>query len=87
MAFAVSIAYRFLMFIDLFLFYPIYILCFAISHFAVFALFRQNIHLKLFAIFAIEGIMLVSYKMHILNLTMLIAINVILYDIFVWRFL
>lgn len=57
------------------LFYPIYILCFAFASFAVFAIFRQNIHFKLFAILLIEGILLISYKMNYLNIWQIVFVN------------
>lgn len=61
--------------INLFLFYPVYILCFAFASFAVFAIFRQNIHFKLFAILLIEAILLISYKMNYLNLWQIVIVN------------
>jgi len=59
-------------------FYPIYILCFAFSNFAVFVLFRQNIHIKLFAILFSVGILIAGYKLDYLKLyQLLILIGVI----------
>lgn len=63
-------------------YYPVYLLCFAISSFAVFVLFRQKIHFKLFAILTLEAILLIAYKIKILNLWQLLLING-LYLIFV----
>ncbi len=60
-------------------FYPFYILSFSLASFAVFAFFRQKIHFKLFAILAIECILLVMYKTEFLSfLQMLIANGVFL---------
>lgn len=56
-------------------FYPMYFLCFAFASLAVFALFRQKIHFKLFAFFALECILLIVYKIKILNIYWLVAIN------------
>lgn len=61
--------------INTFMFYPMYILCFALASFAVFAIFRQNIHFKLFAILFFEVILLISYKMNYLNLWQMIFVN------------
>lgn len=58
--------------------YSTYLFCFAFADLAVFALFRQNIHFKLFAILFIQAILLVSYKTRALNVYALIAINVAL---------
>lgn len=69
-------AYRHINEISFAQFYPIYIACFAFAHFAVFVVFRQNIHFKLFAILAIEAILLISYKIKILSLLALVLINV-----------
>lgn len=43
-------------------FYPIYILIFGLSSFLVFAIFRQNIHLKVFVISFCEVLLLSIYK-------------------------
>ena len=56
-------------------FYPVYLLCFSLACFAVFARFRQKIHFKLFAIFAFEGILLIVYKLNYLNFLQLVIIN------------
>lgn len=56
-------------------FYPTYILCFSLASFAVFAIFRQNIHFKIFAILTFEGILLIVYKLKILNMLNLLIIN------------
>lgn len=56
-------------------YYPMYLLCFAFASLAVFALFRQKIHFKLFAFFVFECILLIVYKLNILNIYWLIAIN------------
>lgn len=56
-------------------FYPIYILCFALASFAVFAIFRQNIHFKIFAFLTFEGILLIVYKIKILGMLSLLIIN------------
>lgn len=56
-------------------FYPVYLLCFALASFAVFARFRQKIHFKLFAIFAFEGILLIVYKLNYLNYLQVLIIN------------
>jgi len=61
--------------INIYFYYPYYILCFALASFAVFVLFRQNIHFKLFAILTAEVILLIVYKMNKLNIWQLIAIN------------
>ncbi len=50
------------------LIYPIYILIFGISSFLVFAIFRQNIHLKVFVICVFEVILLSIYKFAYINL-------------------
>ena len=50
------------------LIYPAYILCFALSHFLVFVLFRQKIHLKLFAILFLICILIAGYKLNYLKL-------------------
>ena len=52
-----------------------YILCFSLASFAVFVIFRQNIHFKLFAILTIQVILLVSYKMNYLNIWQVVFIN------------
>ena len=75
--FAFATAFRFLLAIKFGVFYPIYFICFAIAHLAVFVIFRQNIHFKLFAILSIEGILLISYKAKFLNLWLVIAVNAI----------
>jgi len=75
--FAMATAYRFITDIKFMMFYPIYILCFAVAHLAVFVLFRQKIHFKLFAILFLECILLTSYKMNFLSLYVLLAINII----------
>ena len=56
-------------------YYPTYMLSFAFASLAVFALFRQKIHFKLFAFFVFECILLIVYKINILNIYWLIAIN------------
>ena len=58
-------------------FYPIYFFCFAIANFSVFVRFRQNIHFKMFAILAFEAILLVTYKLNIVNFASFVAINTI----------
>ena len=73
--FAFATAVRYLTNITFFSYYPIYVLCFAISHFAVFVIFRQKIHFKVFAILLAEGIILLAYKKKFLSLETLIAIN------------
>lgn len=62
---------------SLYLFYPTYILCFALASFAVFVIFRQNIHFKLFAILLVEAILLIGYKMNYLNIWQVVFINCI----------
>ena len=74
--FAFATAYKFLSGIKLNFYYPVYFLCFAISHLAVFVKFRQNIHFKLFAILATQGILLITYKINFLSQSALIAINI-----------
>lgn len=56
-------------------YYPLYLLCFALPSFAVFALFRQKIHFKLFAFFFIECILLIVYKLNFLNIWHLFVLN------------
>ena len=57
------------------MFYPFYIFCFALASFAVFVLFRQKIHFKLFAILSIECILLIVYKLKYLNWWTLLIVN------------
>lgn len=57
------------------IFYPAYILCFSLSSFAVFAIFRQKIHFNLFAILLVEVILLISYKIDYLNIWQIMIIN------------
>ena len=73
---AVSTAYRHFSGLSFARGYPYYIACFAYAHFAVFVVFRQYIHCKIFAILGIEVILLMSYKINLLPLFALIAINV-----------
>lgn len=56
-------------------FYPMYIMCFAMASFAVFVLFRQKIHFKLFAILFFECILLIAYKFNKISLLLLLTIN------------
>ena len=49
--------------------YPIYILIFGLSSFLVFAIFRQNIHLKVFVICFFEVVLLSIYKFAYISLT------------------
>ena len=56
-------------------FYPVYFFCFALASFAVFAVFRQKIHFKLFAILFVECILLIVYKLNYLNFASLAIIN------------
>ena len=69
-------AYRYIQKIDFKFYYPIYIACFALASFAVFVAFRQNIHYKIFAILGIEAILLMCYKINLLPLQVVIAINI-----------
>lgn len=61
--------------LSFYFFYPVYLLCFALASFAVFARFRQKIHFKLFAILALEGILIIVYKLNYLNFLQLVIIN------------
>lgn len=56
-------------------YYPIYIFCFAFASFAVFVRFRQNIHLKIFAILIFEGIILIGYKLNFFNIIPFYILN------------
>ena len=58
------------------MFYPFYIFCFALASFAVFVLFRQKIHFKLFAILSIECILLIVYKFKYLDIVQMLLINI-----------
>ena len=62
-------------------FYMVYIFCFAFAHFAVFVFFRQKIHLKLFAILILQGILIAGYKFNYLKLyqVLLILISFIVF--------
>lgn len=75
-AFAFATAIRFLTMISFNNFYPIYFICFAVAHFAVYVLFRQFIHFKVFAFFLIESILLITYKLKFLSFLELTSINV-----------
>ena len=56
--------------------YPLYILIFGLSSFLVFAVFRQNIHLKVFVICLFEVILLDIYKFDYINMIEFIFIQV-----------
>ena len=58
-------------------FYPVYILCVSVAHFAVFVRFRQFIHFKIFTILFFEAILLVCYKVGYIGFNWLILINAI----------
>lgn len=60
------------------LIYPMYILIFGLSSFIVFAIFRQNIHLKVFVICLLEVILLGIYKFAYVNLMEFLFIQIAL---------
>lgn len=72
---AISSAYQFYSGYGFGEYYPIYIICFALSDFAVFVNFRQNIHFKMFAILLSEAILLLCYKTNYLKAWWLLIIN------------
>lgn len=74
-SFAFFTAYRQIMFASFNSFYPYYIFCFAIAHLAVYFKFRQNIHVKIFAILILEVILLLSYKMNFIQFATLAILN------------
>lgn len=53
--------------INLFMTYPVYIFIFGLSSLIVFAIFRQNIHLKVFVICSLEVLLLGVYKFAYVN--------------------
>lgn len=75
--FAMTTAYRFINQIEFVNFYPVYMMCFAMAHVTIFVTFRQIIHLKVFAILALEVILLMCYKNNYIPLGLVIAINII----------
>lgn len=74
---SVASAFRFINKYSFAMFYPVYIICFGIASFAIFVVFRQKIHFKLFAFFTLEGIILLGYKIKLLSLWSLVAVNLI----------
>ena len=75
--FAMSTAYRFINQIEFVNFYPVYMMCFAMAHVTIFVTFRQIIHLKVFAILALEVILIMCYKNNYIPLGLVIGINII----------
>ena len=75
--FAMTTAYRFINQIEFVNFYPVYMMCFAMAHVTIFVKFRQIIHLKVFAILALEVILLMCYKNNYIPLSLVIGINII----------
>ena len=61
---------------DIKFYYPFYLLSFALPSFAVFALFRQKIHFKIFAFFIVECILLIVYKFKYLDIVQMLLINI-----------
>ena len=57
--------------------YPVYILIFGLSSFLVFAIFRQNIHLKVFVICIFEVLLLSIYKFAYITIIEFIFIQVL----------
>ena len=58
-------------------FYPVYVLCVSIAHFAVFVRFRQFIHIKIFTILFFEAILLMYYKANHISFLLLMLVNVV----------
>ena len=71
--------------------YPLYIFAFAFASFMNYTFFRQNIHLKIFAIISVLVIILILYKLNILSfITTIILLSAYLLFLiivirFVWR--
>ena len=57
-------------------YYPIYILIFGLSSFIVFALFRQNIHLKVFVLCFLQVLLLCIYKFAYISLIDFIILQI-----------
>ena len=77
MSFSVVLTLKKIYEIPFFKFYPIYILCFCLASLSVFVAFRQNIHLKMFAILFFEVIILTSYKLNYITSDLIIALNIL----------
>lgn len=56
-------------------YYPFYFLSASFASFAVFVLFRQKIHFKLFAFLSLECILLMLYKLSHINFWQLVTLN------------
>ncbi len=63
---------------NLFIIYPIYILIFGLASLIVFAIFRQNIHLKVFVLSILEVLLLSIYKFAYVNLWEFVFLQVAL---------
>ncbi len=63
---------------DLFNVYPVYIFIFGLASLIVFAIFRQNIHLKVFVICTLEVLLLGIYKFAYVNLWEFVFLQVAL---------
>lgn len=63
-------------FVDMSLFYPIYIFSLSFASFIVYVFFRQKIHFKLFALILLEVIILLSYKLNYLPKHIFLLVNI-----------
>lgn len=54
---------------------PLYLISFAFAHLSNFVVFKQNIHLKIFAILFLQIILIVSYKTKILNINLFLMLS------------